>query len=380
ARRKSSHPMLHIYAWISNGRDLMSRTRGKYVIDFHGLPEEGVRSEFPALYQHLRNHVYDLRQQNNNALFRELWWVLGHSRPVFRAFTAGLTRYVVTLETAKHQVFQFIDASVVPDSTLVTFGFEDAYHLGVLSSRHHVVWSLAQGSRLGVGNDPRYNKTTCFETFPFPYATPEQQGQIRESAQALDDHRKARQEIHPALTLTGMYNVLAKLRSGEPLDAAEQKIHDQGLITVLRELHDRLDEAVAAAYGTASRPSDQDILATLASLNAARAAEERAGTVRYLRPEYQDPGRRVQEGLGIAVPPTVPKVAALQPFPTSLPAQVQAVRQRLQQAGQPLTSREVALAFTGARPSQVEEIIATLVMLGQARLTTTGAADVRYAA
>ena len=88
----------------------------------------------------------------------------------------------------------------------------------------------------------------------------------------------------------------------------------------------------------------------------------------------------MQEGLGIAVPPTVPKVAALQPFPTSLPAQVQAVRQRLQQAGQPLTSREVALAFTGARPSQVEEIIATLVMLGQARLTTTGAADVRYAA
>ena len=40
--------------------------------------------------------------------------------------------------------------------------------LGVLSSRVHVAWALAAGGRLGVGNDPRYNKTRCFETFPFP--------------------------------------------------------------------------------------------------------------------------------------------------------------------------------------------------------------------
>ncbi|WP_369690176.1 hypothetical protein [Ectopseudomonas oleovorans] len=31
---------------------------------------------------------------------------------------------------------------------------------------------MAAGGRLGVGNDPRYNKTRCFETFPFPDAPP----------------------------------------------------------------------------------------------------------------------------------------------------------------------------------------------------------------
>ena len=32
----------------------------------------------------------------------------------------------------------------------------------------HEVWSLAQASMHGVGNDPTYNAKSCFETFPFP--------------------------------------------------------------------------------------------------------------------------------------------------------------------------------------------------------------------
>jgi hypothetical protein len=39
---------------------------------------------------------------------------------------------------------------------------------GILHSRFHERWSLRMGSWLGVGNDPRYTPTTCFETFPFP--------------------------------------------------------------------------------------------------------------------------------------------------------------------------------------------------------------------
>lgn len=108
-----------------NGRDLMGRTRGVYVIDLFGVSEEDVRDQYPKLYQHLRNAVYDIRRQNNNRVFRDLWWVIGHPRPIFREFTRGLKRYVVTLETAKHQVFQFLDSSIVPDSTIVTFGTED---------------------------------------------------------------------------------------------------------------------------------------------------------------------------------------------------------------------------------------------------------------
>ncbi len=36
---------------------------------------------------------------------------------------------------------------------------------------------------------------------------------------------------------------------GERLIAKEKLIHDQGLVTVLRQIHDQLDEAASEAYG-----------------------------------------------------------------------------------------------------------------------------------
>ena len=46
-----------------------------------------------------------------------------------------------------------------------------------------------------------------------------------------------------------MYNVLEKLRAGEPLTAKNKTIHAQGLVSLLAELHNALDRAVFAAYG-----------------------------------------------------------------------------------------------------------------------------------
>lgn len=69
---------------------------------------------------------------------------------------------LATVETAKHRIFQFLDAAIAPDNMLVCVALDDANALGVLSSRVHVVWALATGGRLGIGNDPRYNKSRCF--------------------------------------------------------------------------------------------------------------------------------------------------------------------------------------------------------------------------
>ncbi len=97
---------------------------------------------------------------------------------------------------------------------------------------------------------PAITNPTCFEPFPFPTLeeSPLKQS-IRDLGERLDAHRKRQQELHPGLTLTGMYNVLEKLRSGEPLTAKEKQIHDQGLVTLLKQIHDELDEAVFEAYG-----------------------------------------------------------------------------------------------------------------------------------
>ena len=70
-----------------------------------------------------------------------------------------------------------------------------------------------------------------------------------------------------------MYNVLAKLRSGEPLTAKDKAQHEAGLVAVLRQLHDELDTAVLAAYGW------QDLIADI-SAHAERIAKKNVPSLR----------------------------------------------------------------------------------------------------
>ncbi|MBX9914530.1 MAG: class I SAM-dependent DNA methyltransferase [Pseudomonadaceae bacterium] len=295
-----------------NGRDLAQTPRGVMVIDLFGLSVDEVRDRYPAVYQWVLERVKPERDQNNRESRRNNWWLFGETNPKIRHQLAGLSRYIATVETTKHRVVQFLDASILPDNMLVNIASDDAAMLGVLSSRVHVVWALAAGGRLGVGNDPRYNKTRCFETFAFPDATTEQKAKIRALAERLDAHRKRQQAQHSELTMTGMYNVLEKQRAGETLTAKEQVINSLGLVSLLRELHDDLDRAVFAAYGwddlaaqlvglpgaTTPLPdkpetqaeAEEELLLRLVELNSQCAAEEARGQIRWLRPEYQNPG------------------------------------------------------------------------------------------
>lgn len=361
-----------------NGRDLTQRPRDVLVIDLFGLTEPEVRERYPEVYQHVRLTVWPERSVSRDAGFKQRWWIHGRPRSEFRPALAGLPRYIATVETSKHRFFQFLNQQVLPDHMLVNIAHDDAYVLGVLSSRFHVVWALAQGGRLGVGNDPRYNKTRCFGTFPFPAATPEQQAAIREKAEALDAHRASRLAQHPGLTMTGLYNVLEKLRAGAPLDTKEQVVHEQGLVTTLRVLHDELDTLVQAAYGWEGALTDQDVLLRLTELNAARVQEERQGLVRHLRPEYQDPKGAAMRALELDVVAAAAPEAERPAYPQKLAEQAAAVRQALQGAARPLTAQQVARLFRGARTASVDEVLETLVALGQAR--QVGEADVAYAA
>ena len=84
-----------------------------------------------------------------------------------------------------------------------------------------------------------------------------------------------------------MYNVLEKLRSRAELNAEDERIKSQGLVLILRELHDKLDALVFEAYGWPPTLTDENILERLVALNKQRAAEERAGNIRWLRPDHQ---------------------------------------------------------------------------------------------
>ncbi|MDX9944920.1 MAG: class I SAM-dependent DNA methyltransferase, partial [Azonexus sp.] len=272
----------------------------------------------------------------------------------------------------------------------------------VLSGETHVIWALAAGGTLE--DRPRYNKSRCFETFPFPAATPEQEGRIRDLAEQLDAHRKRQQAAHPALTLTGMYNVLAKIRAGEALTAKDKAMHAQGLVSVLQTLHDELDAAVLAAYGwsdlvvdLAAPPAspqreaaEEILLERLVALNAERQREEAAGNIRWLRPDFQNrdarnPGLYLPGGAylcsneatpGKASPATGSSETAIQPtstktekhpWPTTLPDQMALLASLLNTA--PQTEAQLTARITGKGPwkKRLPDLLQTLVALGRAR-------------
>ncbi len=80
----------------------------------------------------------------------------------------GIGRYIATPRVAKYRLFVWLPEQVIPDSRLFAFARQDDFFFGILSSKQHQCWSLATCSWHGVGNDPTYNASTCFETFPFP--------------------------------------------------------------------------------------------------------------------------------------------------------------------------------------------------------------------
>lgn len=358
-----------------NGRDLNQRPRGVMVIDLYGLTESEVRDRFPEVFQWLRDRVKPERDLNNRQTYRDNWWIFGEPRGLLRPVLNGLTRYVVSTETSKHRFFTFLNGNVLPDNKLVAIGSSDAFVLGVLSSRFHLLWAHANRSNLGIGNDPVYVKSRCFDPFPFPEAPEDHRIKIRELAERLDIHRRSRQELYPRLWLTDVYNVLTKERAGEPLTEADRVVHEQALVTVLRTLHEELDAAVAAAYGWPADLPDEEILQRLVALNRERHREERDGLVRWLRPEIQAPQEARQDALvQVSADESTeePAATAREPWPKTPAERARALRLALERQAAPASIEEIAASFRGAPRKALESLLEVMVGLGQARKTDTG--------
>ena len=394
-----------------NGRDIAQRPRGVMVIDLYPLSADEVRDRYPSVYQHVAERVKPEREAKvgrsaDMAEYARNWWLFGKVRSELRPVLETLDRYIATGETSRHRFFQFLDAKIRPDNMLVNIGSDDASLLAILSSRLHVAWMLSLGGTLE--DRPRYNKTRILDPFPVAdnrSSSPDASSQLEGLGDHLDSFRKERLAEHGFLTMTALYNVLERVRELEngcdvpPLSAKERDIHEAGLVSVLKDIHDDIDRAVFEAYGWAdlipalvgkpgaTMPSphkmpeqeeaEGELLSRLVSLNKERTAEERRGLVRWLRPDYQIPklGRKVrkpEEAVQAEADLAVPEPADGKPaWPRDELDRIRVVRDMLGRSPAPLAPETLSAAFRGRnsppRKRRVENILQTLVAAGVAQ-------------
>ena len=396
-----------------HGRDIAQRPRGVMVIDLYPLSAEEVRDRFPKVYQHVAERVKPEREAKvgrsaDMAEYARNWWLFGKVRNELRPILEPLDRYIATAETSRHRFFQFLNANIRPDNKLINVGLNDGSSLSILSSRVHAHWSIYCGNWMGVGNDPVYAKTKTFDPFPFP-TNRAAEGQ-NELGDRLDAFRRERMTEHNFLTMTALYNVLERMRELEngcdvlPLTAKEKDIHEAGLVSVLKDIHDDIDRAVFEAYGWAdlipalvgkpgaTMPSphktpvqeeaEEVLLTRLVALNQERAAEERRGTVRWLRPDYQKPklGHKVktpEDVEQVEAQLVVPAPADGKPaWPKDEMDRISIVRDMLSRASGPVAPETLGVAFGGKnsarRTKGVEKALQTLVAAGVAQQEIDG--------
>ncbi len=158
-----------LHPWI-NGRDITSRHRGYWIIDFgydRSLEDSAV---FELPFGFVERNVYPKRSKVKRKRYREYWWL--HAEPCERMRQAlrPLSRALVTPTLTKHRLFAWIDTVTLPDHQVIAFAVQSDYFLGVLHSAVHECWARAVGTQLReVESGFRYTPTTCFETFPLPW-------------------------------------------------------------------------------------------------------------------------------------------------------------------------------------------------------------------
>ena len=290
---------------VCNSEDIIKSPSRRWIIDTADMALE-TAGQYEAPFAHVVSEVKEKRDGNRDKWLRENWWRPQRMRPEMRNSVKGLPRFLITTTTSKHRIFYWLTHPTLPDHQLIVFASADDYFFGLLHSRVHQVWSLAQGTQLREAESGfRYTPTTCFANFPFPVLDKAGKAAIAAAAKELNDLRERwlnppewTQEV--TIEFPGSTNgpwaqhidkstVSAKTGVGivrytrlDPKDAAAAASLKSRTLTKLYNerptwldtAHRKLDAAVLAAYGWPADITDAAMLAKLVALNAERAAEE----------------------------------------------------------------------------------------------------------
>jgi len=250
--------------WV-NARDITSRSRGMWIIDFGTdmLKEQAAQYEQPFAY--VERTVKPARLSSRTT--RTEWWLHERPRPAMRDALGAKLRFVGTPRVTKHRLFVRLQVPTLPDCQLIVFAREDDYFFGVVHSKVHELWARTQGTQLREAESGfRYTPTTCFETFPFPWPPGEE---------PVGDPRVQ------AIAAVAKELVEKRDRWLNPEGAIEAELKKRTLTNLYNQrptwldlAHKTLDDAVLDAYGWPHDITDDQILERLLALNLKRVSSQ----------------------------------------------------------------------------------------------------------
>ncbi len=277
--------------WI-NGLDVTRRNRDMWIVDFGWEMSETEAALYERPFAHVREHVFPERQKNRREAYKKFWWRHVEARQGMHAALARVSGYIATPTVAKHRLFVRAALPTLPDHQLIVIARDNDTTFGILHSRFHELWSLRMCTWLGVGNDPRYTPTTCFETFPFPegltpniavadYVTDLRAAAVAAAATKFNELREA--WLNPPDLVKRVSEVVPEYPDRIlPIDDKDAAVLKKRTLTNLYNerpawldnAHRDLDAAVAKAYGWPADLTDEQILERLFKLNQERAAAQ----------------------------------------------------------------------------------------------------------
>ena len=189
---------------------------------------------------------------------KEYWWLYASdAKSLYHAIGRGhafmhhpvdwapdmepMGRVLACSRVSKTGAFSFLSNDWVYSDQVVVFSMDDDADFSVMQSSIHIAYAWKHSSQLKA--DMRYTPTDIFETFPFPNA--DAQSRLRQLGDAYHAMRVyiMRDE---GVGLTKLYNRF------HDVDEQDARLEE------LRDLHRRIDVAVAEAYGWSDLDLEHD--------------------------------------------------------------------------------------------------------------------------
>jgi hypothetical protein len=189
-----------------------------------------VAEDYPECLHIVLERVKPDRDKLKRKAYRERWWRFSERQPKLQKCLEQFKHVLVRARVANINSIVLVPTDIISSDATVLFMLDGLDDFAVLQSFAHTEWLTFYSSSMRT--DVRYTPSDCFENFPFP-----------ESGSGLENigeiYYSYRQDVMQR-TKDGLTKTYNCFHSKE-----ESSIDIQNL----RELHIKMDTAVATAYG-----------------------------------------------------------------------------------------------------------------------------------